>query len=67
MKLTVALIAALAISGCASVPMQKAENESHFVCDVAQMQAVDRIARAQRTEVVWVNCPLISRDRVKVS
>ena len=65
MKLIVVLVAVLVLGGCSSLPMQKAENESRVVCDSVQMETVDRIARAQRTEVHWVNCPLISRERAK--
>jgi uncharacterized protein YceK len=65
MKLIVTLVAAVVLSGCSSLPRQKAENESRMVCNSAQMEAVERIAQAQRTEVHWVNCPLISRERAK--
>lgn len=68
MKLIVALPVAAFVGGCASLPpMQKAQSESLMVCDYAQMARVDRVALAQRTEVIWVNCPLVSRDRVKSS
>lgn len=65
MKPIVALLVAVFVSACSSVPMQKAQNDSPMVCDYAQMDRVDRVAQAQRTEVHWVNCPLINRDRVK--
>lgn len=64
MKLIVTLLAVAVLGGCSSLPMQKAQNEARVVCDAAQMEAVDRIARAQRTEVVWVNCPL-THDHAK--
>ncbi|HEY7945538.1 MAG: hypothetical protein ACHP7M_02650 [Burkholderiales bacterium] len=65
MKLIVTLVAAVVLGGCSSLPMQKAENSQRVVCDSAQMEAVDRIARAQRTEVHWVNCPQLSPERAK--
>lgn len=63
MKLTVASLVAILVSGCASIPVQKAQTDSLKVCNYAQMARVDRIAQAQRTEVLWVNCPLIDRER----
>ncbi|MGH8714521.1 MAG: hypothetical protein ACREYB_10995 [Casimicrobiaceae bacterium] len=65
MKLVVTLLGAVVLGGCSSLPMQQAENNRGVVCDAAQMEAVDRIARAQRTEVHWVNCPQLSPERAK--
>jgi uncharacterized protein YceK len=69
MKLIVTLIAAVVLGGCSSLPMQKAQNDTdtRVVCDAAQMEAVDRSARALRTEVVWVNCPLTHENAKSVS
>ena len=65
MKLILALAIVALASGCASVPMQKAENDTATTCDLAQMRAVDRSAEARvYMYIKWVHCPTVS-ERVK--
>lgn len=71
MKLILALAIVALASGCASVPMQTAENDAlnaSTTCDQAQMQAVDRAARARVYMYVhWVHCPTVSERPKTVS
>jgi uncharacterized protein YceK len=68
MKLILALAIVALAGGCASVPMQKAENDTATTCDLAQMQAVDRAARARvYMYVQWVHCPTVSERPKSVS
>jgi len=65
MKLFLAICAAVLAAGCASVPMQKAENDTIMVCDYERMARLERAAIQERAQLHWVNCPLIRRDRLK--
>jgi hypothetical protein len=65
MKLILALSGALLAAACSSLPMQSAENESTMVCDRVKMERIAAKAQADRTELRWVNCPLIRRDEAK--
>ena len=68
MKLILALAIVALASGCASVPMQKAENDSATTCDSRQMQAIDRAAKARvYMYVQWVHCPTLSERTKSVS
>jgi len=56
--LTVAGIAGLALmAGCAPAPWTKADVDGRIVCNVDQMDQVERAARREARQVVWVNCP----------
>ena len=61
--------AVMLVTGCASPPMQtaQADDRSARVCDAAHMGVVERMAKENNASLIWVNCPLISRDRVKTS
>lgn len=63
MKLILALTAVALVSGCSSVPMQKAENDPSMNCDYAKMQTIDRAAQARGVYVEWVHCPTLKRER----
>ena len=65
MKLILALSGAWLVAACSSLPTQSAENESTMVCDRARMDRIEAKAQAERTELRWVNCPLIRRDQAK--
>jgi uncharacterized protein YceK len=72
MKLILALAIVALASGCASVPMQKAETApvaavSSTSCDYDKMRAIDRSAQARVYMYVgWLHCPTIGeRDRAK--
>jgi uncharacterized protein YceK len=68
MKLILALAIVALASGCASVPMQTAENDTSTTCDLAQMQAVDRASKARvYMYVKWVHCPTLSARPKSVS
>jgi starvation-inducible outer membrane lipoprotein len=62
MKLILALSGAWLVAACSSLPTQSAENESTMVCDRVRMERIEAKAQATRTELHWVNCPLIRRD-----
>ena len=56
--LTVAGIAGLALmAGCAPAPLTKTDVDGRIVCNVDQMDQVERAARREARQVVWVNCP----------
>ena len=55
---TVAGIAGVALmAGCAPAPLTKADVDGRIVCNVEQMDQVERAARRGARQVVWVNCP----------
>jgi hypothetical protein len=47
----------LVISGCAPVQYTKADIDGRVVCNVDQMDQVERQARRGFTSVYWYNCP----------
>ena len=56
--LTVISIAGVALmAGCAPMPLTKADVDGRIVCNVDQMDQVERAARREAKQVVWVNCP----------
>ena len=66
MKLILALVVGVIISGCSSVPPeQTADNDSLMACDYPRMQAIDRAAQKQGTavSVEWLHCPTLKRER----
>jgi len=52
-----ALVAAFALSGCAPVHYAKADVDGLVVCNPDAMEAVERQARRNFAQVVWVRCP----------
>ena len=60
MKSTVALsIVAVAacVSGCAIPPLTKADVDGKVVCDGDRMAQIERAARRENKQLVWVHCP----------
>ena len=63
MKLTLALIGAVLLAGCSSLPMQQAEVRQPLqVCDTALMQRIEQRALDSRVQVIWMHCPSIRRE-----
>ena len=60
MKPIVAVLLAACLGACSSVPVQQAQTQSRAVCDYQYMARVDQAAQSLRTEVHWVNCPLLT-------
>ena len=61
----------LLVLGCAPAPLTRADVEGSIVCNVEQMDQVEREARRRNAKVQWVQCPqrvqhykLVSRDLV---
>jgi len=52
-----ALVAAFALCGCAPVHYAKADVDGLVVCNPDAMEAVERQARRNFAQVVWVRCP----------
>ena len=55
--LTTMTVATIALAGCASAPMTKAEVDGRIVCNADQMDQVERSARRENKEVHWLHCP----------
>lgn len=47
----------LLLSGCAPVQYTKADLDGLVVCNPDVMDQVERQARRNFTQVIWVNCP----------
>ena len=62
MKLGVALMGAVLVAGCSSLPMQQAQVQPLQVCDTARMQRIEQKALESRVQLYWVNCPSIRRE-----
>jgi hypothetical protein len=57
-SLVIAGIAGLVLlSGCAPVQYTKADVDGLIVCNPDVMDRVDRDARRNFAQVIWVNCP----------
>ena len=68
MKLILALIGAVLVAGCSSLPMQQAETRQPLqVCDTALMQRIEQRALDSRVQLTWVHCPAIRREPKTVS
>jgi hypothetical protein len=50
----------LALTGCAPAPLTKADVDGRIVCNSDQMDQVERQARRTATQVLWVNCPVVT-------
>ena len=46
------------LSGCAPVQYSKAELDGLIVCNSDVMERVERLAKKNFAQVIWVNCPL---------
>ena len=70
MKIVLVLLGAALIGGCATVPppQQQVASASEttsvgpVACNYDQMAKVERAARSLRTQVHWVNCPLLTHS-----
>ena len=45
------------IAGCAPAPLTKADVDGRIVCNTDYMDQVERAARRDARQVLWVNCP----------
>jgi hypothetical protein len=45
------------LCGCAPAPLTKADVDGRIVCNVDQMDQVERAAVRNGRQVLWVNCP----------
>jgi hypothetical protein len=45
------------LSACAPAPLKKADVDGRIVCNYDRMDQVERMARRENRQVVWVNCP----------
>ena len=43
--------------GCAPAPLTKADVDGRIVCNVDQMDQVERMAMRANRQVLWMNCP----------
>ena len=55
--LLAAVVATLALSGCAPVHYAKADLDGLIVCNTEAMDAVERQAKRSFATVTWVRCP----------
>ena len=69
MKIVLVLLGAALIGGCATVPppqqvasASETTSATPVACNYDQMAKVDRAARSLRTQVHWVNCPLLTHN-----
>jgi hypothetical protein len=52
-----AIIAAVAMSGCAPVHYAKADLDGLIVCNPDAMDQVERQAKRKFAQVIWMRCP----------
>ncbi len=45
------------LCGCAPAPLTKADVDGRIVCNVDQMDQVERAAVRNNRQLLWVNCP----------
>jgi hypothetical protein len=45
------------LCGCAPAPLTKADVDGRIVCNVDQMDQVERAAVRNHRQLLWVNCP----------
>jgi len=60
MKATVTLalvVLATSLAGCATPALTKADVDGRIVCNVDQMDQLERAARRDGRGVYWINCP----------
>ena len=51
------VLAGTVAAGCAPAPLTKADVDGRIVCNVDQMDKVERAARRENKEVHWLQCP----------
>ena len=56
-RLVIAGITGLLLSGCAPVQYTKADLDGLRVCNADVVERVEREARRNFAQVIWVNCP----------
>jgi len=54
--LSIVMVAA-ALAGCAPVELTKADVDGKVVCNPDRMDAVERAARREHKDVIWLHCP----------
>ena len=57
LSLTAITGAVILTAGCAPEPLTKAEVDGRVVCNVDQMDQVERSARRENKEIHWLHCP----------
>ena len=50
-------IGLLLLSGCAPMQFTKADLDGRIVCNADAIEQVERSARRNFAQVIWVNCP----------
>jgi hypothetical protein len=56
-RMLAALLAALALAGCAPRPLTRADVDGKVVCDSDRMAEVERKLRGSNHQLMWVRCP----------
>jgi hypothetical protein len=54
--LSIVMVAA-GLAGCAPVELTKADVDGKVVCNPDRMDAVERAARREHKDVIWLHCP----------
>ena len=57
LSLTAIMAAVILTAGCTPEPLTKADVDGRVVCNVDQMDQVERSARRENKEVHWLHCP----------
>jgi hypothetical protein len=55
-----ALCLAASLSACSSLPAQKPDYAAAKSCDYELMARLEHMAKQERAELHWVNCPQLS-------
>ena len=50
---------AMLASGCAPQPFTRADLDGRIVCDADRIDAIEREARRNGSQIQWVNCPTV--------
>ena len=45
------------LTGCAPAPLTKADVDGRVVCNADRMDQVERAARREFKDVIWLHCP----------
>ena len=53
----VGAMALLLLAGCAPQPFTRSDLDGRVVCDPDRVAAVERNARRNNAQVLWINCP----------
>jgi hypothetical protein len=54
------LCLAATLGACSSIPEQRADYAGARSCDYEQMARLEKMAKQERAELHWVNCPQLS-------